>query len=181
MTTRPAAFTYHDYLCLDDDKRHEVLEGDLVMTPAPSWGHQDASKRLFRILDGFVESQALGVVQFAPVDVVLSEENVLQPDLLFIAKDRKAVIKDKGVFGPPDLVVEVLSLAKPERDTVVKKRIYGKYGVREYWIVDTERKTIEVLILGASGLETDRVYPVATTFHSPLLPGLKFDAREIFG
>lgn len=180
MGSKGVVFTYRDYLFLDDDKRHEVLEGDLVMVPAPSWEHQEVAKRLFRVLDAFVETHSLGVVQFAPVDVVLSEENVVQPDLLFVARDRLGVIKERGVFGAPDLAVEILSPTKKERDEIAKKRLYGRFGVREYWIADIEEKTIEVLTLKESGLETHRVHTKGSSVQSPFFPGLSFETDNIF-
>ncbi len=179
MTLKSVQFTYRDYLCLDDDKRHEVLEGDLMMVPAPSWRHQDVLTKLFRALDRFVETQALGVVRFAPIDVMLSEENVVQPDLFFIAKDRTSIIQDRGVFGPPDLVIEIISPAKPDRDQIAKRRIYGKYGIKEYWIVDPDKRTVEVLTLTDSGLETYRVFPSPSKIISPIWPSLSLDTQDV--
>lgn len=180
MAPRTVAFTYRDYLCLGDDKRYEILEGELMMTPAPNWEHQSVVKALFRLLDRHVETTGSGVVQFSPVDVILAETVVVQPDLIYISNARRGIIQTRGVFGPPDLVVEVVSESHPERDTELKRRIYDKYGVREYWIADPKNKTIEVLAVGKAGLETVKVYPDGASLKSPLLPGLEFPVKEAF-
>lgn len=180
MSKPPIKFTYQDYLWLPEDKRWEVLGGDLAMVPAPSWSHQTILKRLFRILDEHVTARGLGEVMFAPLDVVLSEEDVVQPDLLYIARDRLAIVTHRGVEGPPDLVVEVLSEGTRERDRVIKRKLYAKYGVQEYWLVDPDAKTVEVLRLGESGYETEQVYPRTSTLRSPLLQDLALLLEALF-
>lgn len=180
MSPRTVAFTYRDYLCLSDDKRYEILEGELMMTPAPNWEHQSVLANIFRALDRHARASGCGVVRFAPVDVILAETVVVQPDLLFIAQERRGIIRERGVFGPPDLVVEVVSDSHPERDTELKRRIYDKYGVREYWIADPKHKTIAALAVGKAGLETVKVYPAGASLKSPLLPGLEFPVEEAF-
>lgn len=178
MGSKPVATTYQDYLRLDDDIRYEVLEGSLMMVPAPSWRHQDVLKRLFRALDRFVEGASLGVVQFAPLDVVLSDHNVTQPDLLFISKGRMDVIRERGVFGAPDLVVEVISPNEPARDRVAKRKIYAEHGVREYWIVDPVRKSVEVLTLRQKRFVVHGLFADPARIESPLWPALVLETRE---
>lgn len=182
MTTPkvPVKFTYQDYCLLPEEKRYELIEGELLMVPSPSWTHQTILKRLFSILDAYVTEHRLGEVRFAPLDVILSEEDVVQPDLLFLSKDRLGLVTERGVRGAPDLVVEVLSEASSERDRTLKRKVYAKYGVREYWIVDPGARTIEVAGLGPGGLSTLQVYPVGTTFRSPLLEGFELPLDRIF-
>lgn len=165
-------FTYQDYLLTPEDKRYELIEGELMMTPAPSWHHQTIAANLFRILDPIIKQNNLGKLAFAPVDVVLSHENVVQPDLLFVAKGRLEIITEKNVQGAPDLVIEILSPPTKERDLDMKRKIYAKYGVREYWLVDPQAKTVEVAVLKESGLETFQVFPCGTKVRSPLLTEL---------
>ncbi|MBE0478293.1 Uma2 family endonuclease [Candidatus Aerophobetes bacterium] len=173
-------FNYRDYLSLPEDKRYEIIEGELAMVPSPGWSHQTISMKIFQILAQYVASTNIGEVRYAPIDVIFSEENVLQPDILYIAKERSGIIEERGVEGAPDLVVEILSHATRQKDKGIKRKIYAKYGVKEYWIVDSENRTIEVSSLGKKGLETTQVYPEGSTFSSPLLKGFSFSVKNIF-
>ena len=173
-------FTYEDYLQLPEDKRYELMEGEFYMVPSPGWSHQTILKRLFRILDDYVTSQRLGEPRFAPLDVVLSEEDVVQPDILFISKERFYIITERNIQGAPDLVIEILSPGTAERDRGLKKKLYAKYGVREYWIVDPEAKSIEVTVLGEKGFETVQVCKMGEVLSSPLLRELSFNLKEMF-
>lgn len=174
-------FTYQDYRLLPEDKHYELVEGDLQVTPAPSFRHQAISMQLALPLAGFVQRNQLGHVVAAPTDVILSDVNVVQPDILFIARDRQAIIDPAGgVRGAPDLVVEILSPGTAGRDRVLKRKLYGKYGVREYWVVDPDSRSIEVLTTGSSGLETWQVFPAESELASPLLPGLSVSLGDVF-
>ena len=173
-------FNYQDYLLMPEDKRCEIIEGDLLMTPAPRPKHQEILRKLFDILETHVLKHKSGNIYFAPTDVFFSQENIVQPDLLFISKDRLGIIKDKYIQGPPDLVVEVLSPSDRERDTEIKRKLYAKYGVREFWLVDPEADTVEVAVLKEAGLVTERVYSAGTKTRSPLLARLTFDPARIF-
>ena len=174
-------FTYEDYKLMPEDKRYEVIEGELLMTPAPSSRHQSILARLIAKLFISLEANGLGKVLPAPTDVILSDENVVQPDLLFVAKERQGIIDPAGgVNGAPDLVVEVLSPSTARRDQIVKRKLYAKYGVQEYWVVNPEACSVEVSVLGAAGLETWRVFPAGTTLTSPLCPDLTVLVAELF-
>ncbi len=145
-------WTYGDYLHLTDDKRYEILGGKLsMMTPAPEFNHQLISARLEFLIMRFVETKGLGYVVDAPTDVVLDEENIVQPDILFISRENKDIIKKKGVFGPPDLVAEIVSPSTQYRDVYEKKDLYARFQVKEYWIVNPYMKCIEVLSLNEKG------------------------------
>lgn len=173
-------FTYQDYLLTPSDKSYELIEGELLMTPAPAPSHQRIARKLFEILNAYVASNASGEIFFAPVDVYLSEETVVQPDLLYIESKRLGIVKEKNIQGAPDLVVEILSPATKDRDTEIKRKLYWKYGVREYWIVDPDARTTEIMVLKESGYETSRVFPAGTKVHSPLFKDLSFDATNLF-
>ncbi len=129
-----------------------------------------------------MEAGDLGRVLAAPTDVILSEENVVQPDLLFVAKERLALLgpSGSGVQGAPDLVIESLSPSTASRDRIVKRKLYAKYGVREYWVVDPVAKRIEVLTESPAGLDTWRVFSIGAVLVSPQLPGLALPVAEIF-
>lgn len=174
-------FTYDDYKYLPEDKRYEIIEGDLQLTPSPSFHHQAIQAELLFHLMAFVKEKRLGQVVAAPTEVILSPENVVQPDVLFIAKSRLSLAHEGGgVQGAPDLVVEILSPASVGRDKVLKRKLYSKYGVREYWIVDPETSSIEVLTQASAGLETWRVFPVGTDLASPLLEGFLLPVADLF-
>jgi Uma2 family endonuclease len=183
MVNPNVKYTVRDYMHLpeSEEKRYELIEGDLYMVPSPTTGHQRTAGTLFMALNGFVRSRRLGEVLAAPLDVVLSEHDVLQPDLIFISSARSGIATDANIQGAPDLVVEILSPSTAGRDRTVKRARYARYGVREYWIVDPESRSIEVLRAGESGLETDRVYPEGTVVTSPVLEGLRLDVSGIFG
>lgn len=132
----------------DDGWRYEVIEGELRMNPAPSFWHQEASFNLSLELGNFVKRQRLGKVVTAPIDVKLGElANPVQPDILFIHKDRLDIIQERWIDGPPDLIVEILSPSNWIDDRRTKYRLYALSGVREYWIVDPDKRQIEVFVL----------------------------------
>ncbi len=172
--------TYRDYLLLPEDSRYELIEGDLFMVPSPIELHQRISKRLEYELITFVEGNGLGEIYHAPFDVVLSIHNVVQPDIVFVAKERRGIITEKNIQGAPDLVIEILSPGTSDRDLTVKRTLYGKYGVKEYWIVDPVAESIEICRLTQSGMETVQVCPNGSTLASPLLPNLSLNLSKIF-
>ncbi|MBF0491900.1 MAG: Uma2 family endonuclease [Deltaproteobacteria bacterium] len=171
---------YQDYIQLPEDKRYELIDGDLYMVPAPIPFHQKVIMYLAFELQRFVEKQKIGEIFFAPVDVYLSDEDVVQPDLLFISKNRSGIIEEKYICGAPDLVVEVLSPASKARDKGIKKHLYDKFGVQEYWLVDPEAKSIEVLQMKEAGLKTFKVFAANSSLKSPLLKKLNLSLKKIF-
>jgi Uma2 family endonuclease len=173
-------FTYKDYMSAPEDKRYELLDGDLIVVPAPDMEHQDTSRNIVFPLGAFVRERSLGYVYYAPCDVVLSDTDVVQPDLLFISKERSHIITRRNIQGAPDLVIEILSPGTAERDRNFKRRLYERHGVREYWMADPYARTIEVLALGERGFELVAVYHYGEVLTSPLLEGLRLDLREVF-
>ena len=180
MARRKTRVTYQDYIHIPGEKRYEIIDGDLHMVPAPFTQHQQISARLFQILAEFVQDRSLGEVFYAPVDVILSEEDVLQPDLLFISRARLGILTSANVRGAPDLVVEILSPSTKQWDLQPKRRLYEKYGVREYWIVDPDAQSVEVLTLTDDGFQTVRVFTKGTHVKSPLLEGFAPAVDAIF-
>ncbi len=178
--TPETRFTYEDYCRMPAGLRYELVEGDLRMVPSPSVSHQRVSKRLQRLLVEWIEDQGLGEVFDAPMDVVLDQHNVVQPDLLFISKERLGIITKPNIQGAPDLVVEILSPSTAEWDRATKRRAYEKYGVQELWVADPEGQTIEVAARKEARLETIQVYPRGTTMTSPVLPGFALDVDHLF-
>jgi len=179
-TVSPIKFTYQDYLLLPEDKRYEIIEGELFMVPAPIPYHQDVSKNLFLLLDNYVEDRNLGKVYYAPIDVVLSNENIVQPDILFISKERLSIIGQKNIRGAPDLVVEILSPGTAEKDKILKRKLYAKFGVKEFWLVDGKKKEIEVLSLQEEDLKRWRVYTEEETLFSSLWQDIRIPINQVF-
>lgn len=143
--TMPALLTYDDYCLIPDDgKRYEVVHGELHMSPSPVIRHQSIVVRLTILLGTFIEKTQIGRLLIAPIDVILSEHNVVQPDVLFISKERLSIISDKNVQGVPDLLVEILSEGNRRHDEVVKRKLYESFGVGEYWVIDPALETIKV-------------------------------------
>lgn len=152
MTARPALLTYRDYAALPDDgRRYELHDGELSVTPAPSTRHQRTAARLYEVLHHHVERLGLGEVLFAPLDVILSDLTVVQPDLVYIDTGRSSLVSERGIEGPPALVVEILSLSTATLDRVTKPRLYARHRVPFLWLVDPDRRTVEAFALGEAG------------------------------
>ena len=182
-TTQPVfRFTYEDYRTAPPDRRYELLDGDLLMTPAPSLKHQRIQVRLGEPLARFVRENALGEIFFAPCDVVLSDTDVVQPDLLFVSNERAHLLSGgENVRGAPDLVVEILSPATAERDRGYKRALYAKHRVAEYWLVDPASETVWVHRLRNGELAVAHTFARGDTLRSPLLPGFALEVDDVFG
>ena len=173
-------FTYEDYKHTPDDKRYELLDGELIMALTPNLEHQRVSMKLGVRLHVFVTEKGLGEIFRAPCDVVLSNTDVVQPDLLFVSREREHILLGgDNVQGAPDLVVEILSLSTAGRDKTVKSALYARHGVKEYWLADPEAKTITVMVLGEAGFEVEAIYGKGHTLTSPTLEGFTVDLDEI--
>ena len=181
-TANPAfKFTYEDYRTAPPDKRYELLDGELLLTPAPNLRHQRLQFRLGSRLGRFIEEHALGEFFFAPCDVVLSDTDIVQPDLLFVSRERRHLLSSgDNVRGAPDLVVEILSPATAERDRGYKRTLYAKHGVKEYWLVDPAAETVAILRTSAGALAVTRTFGRTETLRSPLLAGFELDLEEVF-
>ena len=176
----PDRYTYKDYLLIDDDKRYEILRGGLIMVPAPFTIHQRLLRNIEDILWNFVKEKKLGEVLVAPTDVVLSEDIVVQPDILFISKEGLDIIKEAAIMGSPDLIVEIISPSSASYDTVEKRDIYEEYGVKEYWLVFPQEKAIEVLAL-EDGVYRELCKGRKTgVVRSKIIVGLEVDLKDVF-
>ena len=172
--------TYADYVTTPEDKRYELLDGELLMTPAPSEAHQRSQAELGYHLITFIKTNGLGRIYYSPTDVVLSDIDVVQPDLLFVSNERMHIITPAGVQGAPDLVVEILSPATAERDKGYKRALYARHGVREYWLVGTDAGAITVLLLGDDGYEVIGTFGEGDTLSSPTLEGFSLKVDDVF-
>ena len=173
-------YTYEDYAELPEGAPYELISGKLIMAPAPSLLHQLVQSNLLYALTGFVREKDSGTVLAAPVDVRLSDETTVQPDVLFVAAEHSDRIGEQVIDGPPDLIVEILSPASAHRDAVVKKRLYEKHGVPEYWIIDPEGETVELYCL-EEGIYQQKVRVVEKgNVSSTLLPGFSVELADLF-
>ena len=180
MISTAIKYTYADYLETSDDERYELLHGELIMAAAPLIAHQYILIKLAAMLETFVDECNSGNVFSAPTDVVLSDINVVQPDLLFVSNERAHIITRENIQGAPDLVVEILSPATAERDRSVKFELYAQHGVHEYWIVDPDARTITVFLLNEGEFEEVDTYSEGETLTSPMLEGFTFTLEGKF-
>ena len=172
-------FTFEDYRHTPEDQRFELLDGELIKVPAPNLRHQRIGIRLGALLHAFVQQEGLGEVFHAPCDVVLSNTDVVQPDLLFVSDERgHLLLGGDSVLGAPDLVVEILSPATAGRDRTLKRALYARHGVEEYWLVDPDARTVTVLGLGADDFEVVGTYGEGATMSSPTLSGFSAGLDE---
>jgi Uma2 family endonuclease len=179
----PTRFTYEDYLQFPDDgRRHELIDGEHVVTPSPDERHQDTAGRLFLALGNFVGRHPVGKVYFAPFDVILSRFDVVEPDILFVSNERLGIIR-RWVHGAPDLAVEIVSPSTRRLDETKKLAAYGRFGVREYWVVDPENEVVTVYRRAEDG-SFPRVAELSreagAVLETPLLPGFAFALGSLF-
>jgi len=183
-STSTVRFTYEDH-CLypDDTKRHEIIDGNEYVAPAPNTFHQRIIMRLSAQMHNHAQENDLGEVFTSPIDLIFSDTDVVQPDVLFVAKERAAIVEHHGLTDAPDLVVEVLSESNRRHDEIRKRRLYERYGVREYWIVDPALEQVKVYRRsdgGGFGEKTEHSREHGGTLAPPLLPGLVVSLEELF-
>jgi Uma2 family endonuclease len=178
MPTPPGVkLTYDDFVLFPDDGlRHELIDGEHYVTPSPNTKHQRISINLTVLIGGWLERNPIGQLFHAPFDVVFSNFDVVEPDLLYMSNARAAeVLTAKHVRGVPELVVEIGSPGTRKRDETVKRRLYERAGVSEYWVVDPEIDRIRVYRRQAEGF--GRVEELSADagdiLVTPLLPGLE--------
>ena len=178
--TRPAVFTYADYVRLPEDVRCEIIDGELIMAASRDTKHQRIARDLLLLLHSFSQDNRLGETYHAPTAVYLSETNVVEPDLLFIAAARSQILTYDDVRGAPDLVIEIVSPATAEIDRIVKAELYGRFGVAEYWLCDEMAETVDTLRLADGRLAPAGHYTLTDPLSTSLLPGLSIDLRDVF-
>lgn len=177
----PSKLTYDDYVTLPDDgRRYEILDGELAVSPSPLTGHQRVSVLLAHAMLGWVRERGLGTVLTAPCDVILDETTILQPDLLFVSAARSSIITRRAVEGAPDLVVEILSDSTAARDRGAKMKLYARYGVARYWIIDTDTRTLEIHRLHAGEYVLDASHRADAVVPCDVPPGLELKLAEIW-
>jgi len=174
----PAKLGYREYCCFPDDgRRHEIIDGDHYVNPAPSTYHQTVSRRLQHQLYTQIELTGRGVVYDAPCDVQLTDHDIVQPDLVVVLTSRMQMITPTKIKGVPDLIVEILSPSTASNDATLKKQLYERVGVAEYWIVDPDNHTVEQLVL-ADGRYERR--PAADAIPLSILEGVAVRLADVW-
>lgn len=163
-----------------DGKRYELVRGEVHVTPAPATRHQAVVQNLSGNLWPFVIKNHLGEVWPAPLDVRLSNDTALQPDLIFISNARAGIIQENWIAGAPDLVVEVLSPSTAAYDRATKLPIYGEAGVLEVWLIESRVKTVEVLKLQGKKYFVEATYARDQVLTSNVFPGWQLPLRDLF-
>lgn len=175
--------TYEDYrLIPDDGKRHELIDGDHVMSPSPTTKHQRIARALLTALTNFLRDHPLGEVFIAPYDVVLSGFDVVQPDLVFVTTAQANIVTEANIRGIPTLVVEILSEGNRKLDETIKRQRYEHYGIPEYWIIDPALDQVKIYRLteGRYGHATVLSLETQDILTTPLLPNLSLPLATLF-
>ena len=185
VATPRLPYTYADYCTLPEDmaRRYELLQGELSMVPAPTIRHQRVLRNLQYIFHHHLRTRGTGEVFYSPVDLVLGQgaaREVAQPDLMVVSHTRRDIIKAGGIEGAPDLVVEILSPGTGTRDRGYKLTLYARYGVTEYWIVDSDLQTVEVFTVVTQGYACPARYGARDSIIVSLFPGLTIPLAEVF-
>jgi Uma2 family endonuclease len=188
MIVETTLLTYEDYLALPETKRrYDIIDGEMIMAPAPTPEHQWFLGNAYMNLRAFVEAHRLGIVLFAPVDVLIMRDplRVRQPDLLYINAERfgdkplNEILRQNPLEIAPDLAVEVLSPTNTRVDMESKCADYGKIGVRECWLVSPEARTVEVLRLTPQSAETIGLYGTGSVVRSNVLSDMELKVNTI--
>jgi Uma2 family endonuclease len=175
------AYTARDYMAMPEGPPYyQLIEAELYISPSPHWRHQKISRNIERLIERNLQDHDIGELFHAPMDVIINETNVYQPDVLFFRYKSKAVLGKRCIEGAPDFVVEILSESTAHLDTDRKLKIYAGAGVKELWLVDPETKRIILYEFGKSTEKPIATYSVADTFGSQTFPGSKFSCAEIF-
>ena len=185
MATKPALqrWTYDEYARLPDDgNRYEVIAGDLHVSPSPRPRHQRALMALLAPMEVFTQEHGLGTIYPGPIDLLFVQTDYLIPDAVFIRTEREGIVSVRGVEGAPDLVVEIVSPSTAMRDRGVKRDRYAHFGVSLYWVVDVERRHVEVYRLSQNPHGPPEIATDALVWHAvPGGPSLTLSVPHIVG
>ena len=174
--------TFVDYLLFPDDGlRHEIIDGEHYVTASPAMRHQRIAGNLYYFIRDYLENHPTGEVFMAPVDVLLSNVDIVVPDLVYVSRERTHLITSKNLQGAADLVIEILSPSTRRRDEWLKRDLYDRVGVEEYWLVDPERDTIDVFQRVDGAFQKPAHYTRDQILTSGLLPGLELAVSRVLG
>jgi Uma2 family endonuclease len=175
------SWTYEDYAALPaDGRRYEIVNGVLVMAPAPTPEHQDIVGEIYVALRAYVKLAGLGRVFMGPLDVQLSPENTFQPDLVVLLNAHLERVAEKKISGAPDLAIEIASPSTAAYDRLTKYEKYAQAGITEYWLVKPTRRAVEVLVLERGEYRSLGVFSGQQTLPSRVVPGLPVMVEQFF-
>jgi Uma2 family endonuclease len=177
---RQGEWTYSDYAALDDGQRYEIVNGVLLMTPAPSWSHQEIVLEIASYLRTYLRKTGLGGAFVAPIDVELSPHDVFQPDIVVLLKESREKLKDRHIVGAPDLVIEVTSPGTRVFDRLNKYDAYARARVPEYWLANPETQSVEVLVYDGQTYRSQGIFEGKATLPSRVVPGLPVHVEDFF-
>ena len=180
LRARRTRYTYDDYAKTPDDVRYQLIDGELILSPSPTFYHQRISAAMSGELRAWTVSNRSGEVVCAPMDVYFTETDTVQPDILFISTERMHIVEDRYVRGAPDLVVEILSPSTSGLDLGTKMELYALHGVPHYWIIDPDTGTMRTLRLEAGEYAEVASFTENDVLTSDAFPGLRIDLREVF-
>ena len=177
--------TYEDFLLFPDDgNRHELIDGEHYVTASPNIKHQLVLGNLYWLLRGYLETHSTGKIFCAPLDVVYSDFDVVEPDLLYLSNERLAQIQTpKHIRGSnPDLIIEIGSPSTRSRDETIKRRLYERFEAVEYWVVDPDLDVVRVYLRSSErfGRAIELSMEAGDVLTSPLFPGLELRLADIF-
>ncbi len=177
----PKRMTYEEFMSLpEDNRRCELLSGWVVREPSPGQLHQAVVVNLCWLFRDHTRRTGKGQVYTGPFDTVLSAKDVVQPDLIYITANRTDIITSKNVEGAPDLAIEVISPYSARKDRILRLNLYARAGIREYWLVNPQEKTVEVFTLSGNGYEKLGCFTPGTPIRSRILPDFSPDATDVF-
>ncbi|WP_419802314.1 Uma2 family endonuclease [Mucilaginibacter sp.] len=174
-------YTEADYNLLEEGAPFQLINGDLIMSPAPTSYHQILSGRFYYLIQTYIEkTNNNGICLYSPIDVRLDEENTFQPDLIYISAERKTELLQNRIMGAPDLVIEILSPSTAYYDLKQKKDVYERFGVKEYLIIDPIKKDAEDYFLENEEFMLKQKEKQNGTITLSTLPGLQIDLQKLF-
>ena len=185
LTIGSGKLTYEDLASISDEtKRYEILDGELAVTPSPATRHQIVSANLGNLLYNHVRKNHLGYVLQAPMDVILDVHTVVEPDILFIAAARSHIMQPHAIVGAPDLAVEILSPTTSHRDKGIKAKLYARFGIEHYWLVDPVERTLEIFRRTDTGrsraYDDPERHAGATAVQVALFPNFTIDLARVW-
>jgi len=172
--------TYADYLRFPEDGlRHEIIDGEHYVTASPATRHQRISRNLLYLIQNYLERHPIGELFAAPFDALLSDFDIVVPDLIYLSNERSRFLTSKNLQGPPDLVIEILSPSTKSRDRKLKRDLYERVGVREYWVVDPEGDQVEIYRGSDNRFETPFAVRRTGAITTPLLPDFELPLDRV--
>lgn len=173
-------YTAADYMKLPDYPRQELIGGEFFVSPAPKLNHQDLIGKIYAWLFYWLEKHPIGKVFLSPVDVILSEKNVVQPDLCFVLNNHLDIMTPDNLQGTPDFIIEILSPSNEGNDRIRKKTLYEYFGVTEYWIIDPKHATISVMLHDGKKYKTVRTFNKKSILKSFVIQGWELETENLF-